>query len=154
MSPAIGSINRKIRRPTVDLPQPVSPTSASVLPACTLKSMPSTALTVAIGRPNGERRATKSRVRPSTSSRALTPQSLPTVLLHTVTNAPPPRPPLAEDGLRKPRLRKGSEVQNGSLAESRSCREATLRSSREFPPGDRAGEERLEARSYRGVAVP
>ncbi len=59
MSPASGSISRSTSRLTVDLPQPDSPTSASVLPASTLKLTPSTALTNAVGRPNSERSATK-----------------------------------------------------------------------------------------------
>ena len=53
--PASGSISRSTSRLTVDLPQPDSPTSASVLPASTLKLTPSTALTKAVGRPNTER---------------------------------------------------------------------------------------------------
>ena len=40
-----GSISRNTSRLTVDLPQPDSPTSASVLPRSTLKLTPSTALT-------------------------------------------------------------------------------------------------------------
>ena len=47
-----GSIRRSTRRLTVDLPQPDSPTSASVSPASTWKLTPSTALTNAVGRPN------------------------------------------------------------------------------------------------------
>jgi hypothetical protein len=43
--PASGSISRSTSRLTVDLPQPDSPTSASVLPASTVKLTPSTALT-------------------------------------------------------------------------------------------------------------
>src|SRR5260221_12086949 len=69
--PASGSISRSTSRLTVDLPQPDSPTSASVLPASTLKLTPSTAFTKAVGRPNTERPATKCFTRFSTSSRAV-----------------------------------------------------------------------------------
>jgi hypothetical protein len=70
MLPESGSISRNTSRLTVDLPQPDSPTSASVLPRSTLKLTPSTALTNAVGRPNIERSATKCFVSPSTSSRS------------------------------------------------------------------------------------
>ena len=43
MLPAVGSISRRIARPTVDLPQPDSPTSASVSPARIESDTPSTA---------------------------------------------------------------------------------------------------------------
>src|SRR5688500_17103185 len=43
--PEVGSSSRSRRRPAVDLPQPDSPTSASVSPACSSKLMPSTAWT-------------------------------------------------------------------------------------------------------------
>ena len=72
--PAVGSIRRSTSRLTVVLPQPDSPTSASVSPAATEKLTPSTACTLASGRPNSERRTTKCRTRPSTSSSALTRQ--------------------------------------------------------------------------------
>ena len=49
---------------TVDLPQPDSPTSASVSPASTVKLTPSTARTWPVGRPNTERAATKCLTRP------------------------------------------------------------------------------------------
>src|ERR1700754_586805 len=69
--PASGSISRSTSRLTVDLPQPDSPTSASVLPASTRKLTPSTAFTKARGVPNTERSATKCFTRPSTSSSAV-----------------------------------------------------------------------------------
>ena len=69
--PAVGSISRSTRRLTVDLPQPDSPTSARVSPGATEKLTPSTACTVARGRPRSERRTTKWRTRFSTSSSAL-----------------------------------------------------------------------------------
>ena len=43
ISPAVGSIKRRMVRPTVDLPQPDSPTSASVSPARIASVTPSTA---------------------------------------------------------------------------------------------------------------
>ena len=43
---------RNARRPTVDLPQPDSPTRASVSPAATESETPSTARTTAVGRAN------------------------------------------------------------------------------------------------------
>jgi len=43
MLPAVGSTSLKIVRPTVDLPQPDSPTSASVSPALIFSDTPSTA---------------------------------------------------------------------------------------------------------------
>ncbi len=42
---AVGSISRNTRRPSVDLPQPDSPTTPSVSPAARVKSTPSTART-------------------------------------------------------------------------------------------------------------
>ena len=49
-------MRRSTSRPVVDLPQPLSPTSASVSPAATVKLTPSTALTVAVTRPRRLRR--------------------------------------------------------------------------------------------------
>src|ERR1700674_2466158 len=45
MVPAVGSISRRIARPTVDLPQPDSPTRPSVSPSAIEKLTPSTANT-------------------------------------------------------------------------------------------------------------
>jgi hypothetical protein len=59
MVPEVGSIRRRARRPTVDLPHPDSPTSASVSPAPTESETPSTARTTAVGTPSRERRTTK-----------------------------------------------------------------------------------------------
>ena len=42
-SPAVGSVRRRIALPTVDLPQPLSPTSESVSPRLMSKLTPSTA---------------------------------------------------------------------------------------------------------------
>src|SRR6266542_470085 len=44
-SPAVGSTRRRIARPSVDLPQPDSPTRPSVLPDSILIVTPSTAFT-------------------------------------------------------------------------------------------------------------
>ena len=60
MRPAVGSIRRITSRPTVDLPQPDSPTSASVSPGRSTKDTPSTAFTVESGRartPSASRRS-------------------------------------------------------------------------------------------------
>ena len=43
--PAVGSINRVSSRPVVDLPQPLSPTRASVSPRSMVNDTPSTART-------------------------------------------------------------------------------------------------------------
>ena len=59
MLPDVGSIRRSASRPTVDLPQPDSPTSASVSPASTESETPSTACATAVGTPSSERRTTK-----------------------------------------------------------------------------------------------
>ena len=45
ISPAVGRSSRRMQRPVVVLPQPLSPTSPSVSPRRTVKSMPSTAFT-------------------------------------------------------------------------------------------------------------
>src|SRR4051794_4560934 len=45
-TPSVRSVRRRISRARVDLPQPLSPTIASVSPLTTLKLTPSTALTV------------------------------------------------------------------------------------------------------------
>src|SRR6185437_1560987 len=45
ISPAVGFSSRRMQRPVVVLPQPLSPTSPRVSPRRTVKSMPSTALT-------------------------------------------------------------------------------------------------------------
>ena len=47
MRPAVGSSMRRMARPVVDLPQPLSPTSPSVSPRRSAKLTPSTAFTVA-----------------------------------------------------------------------------------------------------------
>ena len=43
--PEVGSIRRRIQRPVVVLPQPLSPTSPSTSPSCTANDTPSTART-------------------------------------------------------------------------------------------------------------
>ena len=63
----MGSIRRSTRRPTVDLPQPDSPTMASVSPASSWKSTPSTARTWPDTRPKAPRRTGKCLARPATS---------------------------------------------------------------------------------------
>src|SRR5215469_9985579 len=45
ISPAVGRSSRRMQRPVVVLPQPLSPTSPKVSPRRTVKSMPSTAFT-------------------------------------------------------------------------------------------------------------
>ena len=44
--PDVGSISRRTQRPTVDLPEPDSPTSPSVRPARRVNDTPETACTV------------------------------------------------------------------------------------------------------------
>ena len=50
ISPAVGSISRRMQRPVVDFPEPDSPTNPSVSPASMSKLTPSTAWTVAASR--------------------------------------------------------------------------------------------------------
>src|SRR5262245_9727565 len=66
--PAVGSISRNIVRPTVDLPQPDSPTSPSVSPAPIVKLTPSTANTVPPARCSSPLRRGKYFLRSRTSS--------------------------------------------------------------------------------------
>src|SRR5215471_13241259 len=68
MLPAVGSISRSIVRPTVDLPQPDSPTSPSVSPASIVKLTPSTANTVPPARCSSPLRMGKCFLRSRTSS--------------------------------------------------------------------------------------
>src|SRR5215831_15189947 len=68
MLPAVGSISRNTVRPTVDLPQPDSPTSPSVSPASIVKLTPSTAKTVPPARCNSLLRTGKCFLRSRISS--------------------------------------------------------------------------------------
>src|ERR1017187_1685602 len=68
--PPVGSISRKIVRPTVDLPQPDSPTRPRVSPCAIEKLMPSTANTVPPARCNKPFRTGKCFLRSRTSSTA------------------------------------------------------------------------------------
>src|SRR5207237_379631 len=86
MRPAVGSLSRSTSRPTVDLPEPDSPTNASVLPASTVKLTPSTAFTCASGRPKIERRATKRFTSPSASTSGLTPPTSPAARADSATS--------------------------------------------------------------------
>src|ERR1035437_5288754 len=70
MLPPVGSISRNIVRPTVDLPQPDSPTRPSVSPCAIEKLMPSTANTVPPARCNRPLRIGKCFLRSRTSSTA------------------------------------------------------------------------------------
>ncbi len=65
-SPALGSISRSSSRPSVDLPDPLSPTSASVSPGCTDSDTSSTARTTA-ARPNSPPPPPKCRLSPTAS---------------------------------------------------------------------------------------
>src|SRR5260221_9043359 len=67
-SPAVGSTRRRMDRPSVDLPQPDSPTSPSVSPWRIARSTPSTALTRATVRPRMPER-TGNQVRSPRTSR-------------------------------------------------------------------------------------
>src|SRR5947207_5344551 len=71
MLPAVGSIRRNTVRPTVDLPQPDSPTRPSVSPASIVKLTPSTANTVPPARCSSPLRIGKCFLRSRTSSTAL-----------------------------------------------------------------------------------
>ncbi len=70
MLPPVGSISRSTVRPTVDLPQPDSPTRPSVSPARIEKLTPSTANTVPAARCNSPLRTGKCFLRSRTSSTA------------------------------------------------------------------------------------
>src|ERR1700690_3692930 len=70
MLPPVGSISRRMVRPTVDLPQPDSPTRPSVSPGAIEKLMPSTANTVPPARCNRPLRTGKCFLRSRTSSTA------------------------------------------------------------------------------------
>src|SRR5215469_6833417 len=59
MSPLVGRYRPSRRRPNVVLPEPVSPTSASVSPRRIAGDTPSTALTVGLARPMPSRPAEK-----------------------------------------------------------------------------------------------
>src|SRR6185437_2852500 len=67
MLPPVGSISRKMVRPTVDLPQPDSPTRPSVSPALIEKLTPSTANTVPAARCSSPLRIGKCFLRSLTS---------------------------------------------------------------------------------------
>ena len=54
-TPAVGGSIRVIRRPSVDLPDPDSPTTASVSPRASVKLAPATAFTDTVW-PNSPRR--------------------------------------------------------------------------------------------------
>src|SRR5215831_18932444 len=68
MLPAVGSISRSAARPTVDFPQPDSPTNPSVSPREIVKLTPSTAKTVPTPRCNSPFRIGKCFLRSCTSS--------------------------------------------------------------------------------------
>src|ERR1019366_9146714 len=70
MLPPVGSIRRRMVRPTVDLPQPDSPPRPSVSPCAIEKLMPSTANTVPPARCNRPLRTGKCFLRSRTSSTA------------------------------------------------------------------------------------
>src|SRR6202142_307377 len=70
MLPPVGSMSRNMVRPTVDLPQPDSPTRPSVSPGAIEKLMPSTANTVPPARCNKPLRTGKCFLRSRTSSTA------------------------------------------------------------------------------------
>ncbi len=70
-SPAVGSSRPRMRRANVDLPQPLSPTTPSTLPAGTAKDTSSTAIT-RLGGANSPWRTRNSRRRPRTSIAGVT----------------------------------------------------------------------------------
>src|SRR5206468_3132413 len=77
--PAVGSTRRRIRRATVDLPQPDSPTRPRVSPGSRLKETPSTARTALAARPRARSShapgppSGKCLTRPSTASSGMLP---------------------------------------------------------------------------------
>src|SRR5579885_109618 len=71
IEPAVGSMSRSTVRPTVDLPQPDSPTSPSVSPLRMLKLTPSTAKTAPAVRCSSPLRIGKCFLRSRTSSTAM-----------------------------------------------------------------------------------
>src|SRR6266540_548611 len=73
IAPEVGSIRHSINRPVVDLPQPDSPTSASVSPSPTSKSMPSTARTAPLRPPKMPLLTGKYLTRFATRSNGFTP---------------------------------------------------------------------------------
>src|SRR5213593_3000054 len=66
--PSVGSIRRRMQRPVVVFPQPLSPTSPSTSPAWTSKLTPSTALTCPTVRESSPFLIGKCFFRPSTRS--------------------------------------------------------------------------------------
>ncbi|KAG0925834.1 hypothetical protein G6F31_018600 [Rhizopus arrhizus] len=68
IAPSVGCTSFIRRRPVVDLPEPDSPTSASVSPARRVKDTPSTACTLATTLPNAPAFTGKRLARPVTSS--------------------------------------------------------------------------------------
>src|SRR5215470_14195808 len=77
MLPSVGSIKRRIARPTVDLPQPDSPTRPSVSPRAISKLTPSTAKTRPVIRRHSPLLSTKYFLRSRISSSVSAPLPLP-----------------------------------------------------------------------------
>ena len=125
MRPAVGSISFSTMLPTVDLPQPDSPTRPSVSPAPMAKLTPSTALTTPPRRCSSPPRTGKCLTRPSTSR-----------LAGALMPPPPPRGRLpsrprdapAPASIERRRRRRGSDrPRSRSAARRRSRRSAGVR---------------------------
>ena len=150
--PAVGSIRRSTSRPTVDLPEPDSPTSASVLPASTVKLDAVDRLHMVASRPAEarERRATKCFTSPSASTRAAahaTSLSSGARRQRDQRAAEIDRPAAARRGT--PPARTDSGRRSGSRPAARSCRAARRRSRRAGRRADRAAGSRRAARPCR-----
>src|SRR5215831_6734164 len=98
MLPAVGSISRSTERPTVDLPQPDSPTSPSVSPASIVKLTPSTAKTVPPTRCSSPRWIGKCFLR-SRTSRTASGMVVPVKLARAPTGGPVAGTPLLVSGV-------------------------------------------------------
>ena len=95
MSPPVGRIKRRMARPTVDLPDPDSPTRPRHSPSCRVKLTPSTARTNPRAPPSQPAGGWKSCSRFSTSSSILMPSRLrtpPAPARRRVGTSPPARP--------------------------------------------------------------
>ena len=110
--PPVGSISRRMSRPTVVLPQPDSPTSPSVSPARTSKSTPSTARTWPTTRCSAPARTGKVFASPRTSSSgALLDTSFPLARAVSLITSPP-----------SVRVRRAQDRRGGSAHSCRSHR--------------------------------
>src|SRR5438270_5183379 len=151
IAPEVGSIRRRINRPVVDLPQPDSPTSASVSPSPTSKSMPSTARTAPLRRPRIPLLTGKYLTSFATRSSGFTPApahrlraARASMRSHAHRLAPRAADPPAGSG----RWRTGSADESDSQARDPLDWAQDLRSRAAFPARDRAVESIRADRRY------